>query len=186
MQNNTALLVIDVQAGTFEGPDGPGYDGDRLLERMGSLIRGGRESGKPVIYLQHCEDSGEILQPDTHEWRLHPAMAPLDGELVIEKRTPDSFHETTLQRELDSREINRLVLTGMQTEYCVNMTCRRAFSLGYDVVLVKDAPHGAWYTEHLSAAQIIAHHNEVLGGWFSEAVETDVVALAVPTGADRR
>lgn len=177
MRNNTALLVIAVQVGMFEGSDGPVYDGERLLENIRALIHEARQSGTPVIYIQHCEDPGELLEPDTHEWRIHPAIAPLDGELVVEKRTPDSFHETTLQRELDSRGMDRLILTGMQTECCVDTTCRRAFSRGYDVVLVKDA-HGTWDADNLSATQIIAHHNAVLGGWFAEAVEADAVELA--------
>ena len=152
MQNNTALLVIDVQIGMFEGPEGPVHDAERLLERIGALIREARQSRVPVIYIQHCEGPGELFEPDTHEWRIHSAIAPREGELVVEKRTPDSFHETTLRRELDSRGVNRLILTGMQTEFCVDTTCRKAFSLGYDVVLVKDA-HGTWDTDDLSATQ---------------------------------
>jgi len=70
-----------------------------------------------------------------------------------------------LGRELDIRGIKKLVITGLQTEYCVDTTCRRAYSLGYDVVLVKDA-HSTWDSGDLSAQQIIDHHNNVLGGWF--------------------
>ena len=183
MGNNKALLVIDVQVGMFKGSDGPVYGGERLLERIAILIRKAREAGTPVIYVQHCEGPGEILEPGTEGWKIHPDIAPLAGEPVIQKRTPNSFHETTLQQELESRGVRWLVLSGIQTEYCVDTTCRRAFSLGYDVILVKDA-HGTWDTERLSAAQIIAHHNEVLGGWFAEAVEADVVDLA--TGTDGR
>jgi nicotinamidase-related amidase len=54
----------------------------------------------------------------------------------------------------------------MQTEYCVDTTCRRAYSLGYDIVLVEDG-HSTWDTEHLAASQVIAHHNATLGGWFA-------------------
>ena len=38
------------------------------------------------------------------------------------------------------------------------------------MILVKDA-HSTWDTEHLTAPQIIAHHNNVLGGWFVELKE---------------
>jgi hypothetical protein len=53
-----------------------------------------------------------------------------------------------------------LVLAGMQTEYCIDTTCRRARSQGYEVVLAADA-HST-YPGTLPAEQIIAHHNEVL------------------------
>jgi nicotinamidase-related amidase len=47
------------------------------------------------------------------------------------------------------------------TEYCVDTTCRRATSLGYDVTLAGDA-HLTRDNEVLTAANIIAHHNSVL------------------------
>ncbi|HEX3047657.1 MAG TPA: isochorismatase family protein, partial [Bacillota bacterium] len=51
------------------------------------------------------------------------------------------------------------------TEFCVDTTCRRAFSLGYETTLVQDA-HSTFHSKVLTAPQIIAHHNNVLGGWF--------------------
>jgi nicotinamidase-related amidase len=172
VESDTALLVVDVQVGMFDGPDGPVHGGEHLLEKVAALIRKARDAGASVIYVQHCEGAGEIFEPDTRWWQIHPSIAPLDGEPVVEKRTPDSFLDTKLAEELEARGINRLVLTGMQTEYCVDTTCRRAFGLGYDVTLVKDA-HGTWDTDRLTATQIVAHHNEVLGGSFARVVEAD-------------
>lgn len=177
MENNTALLVIDVQVGMFEGPEGPVHGAERLLEKIGTLIHKAREAGTPIVYVQHCEDQGEPLEKGTPGWEIHPDIAPLLGETVVEKRTPDSFHETTLREALDAKGISRLIVSGLQTEFCVDTTCRRAFSLGYDVILVKDA-HSTWDTDNISAAQIIAHHNQVLGGWFSDAVEASDVTPA--------
>ena len=94
--------------------------------------------------------------------------------MVVQKRHPDSFQDTNLRQELASRTIERLVITGIQTEYCVDTTCRRAYSLGYDVTLVKDA-HSTWDSDHLTASQIIAHHNDVLGGWFAELKEASEI-----------
>ena len=37
--------------------------------------------------------------------------------------------------------------------------------MGYEVTLVKDA-HSTWDTNHLSASQIIDHHNSLLSEWF--------------------
>jgi len=50
------------------------------------------------------------------------------------------------------------------TEYCVDTTSRRATSLGYDVTLASDA-HLTRDNQVLTAANIIAHHNFVLGGF---------------------
>ena len=85
---------------------------------------------------------------------------------MVQKQTPDVFHETILHRELKSKGIKRLIVAGLQTEYCVDTTCRRAFTLGYDVIFVSDA-HSTWDSPLFTAQQVIDHHNQVLGGWFA-------------------
>jgi nicotinamidase-related amidase len=164
MSNDTALLVIDVQNGMF-AEDDPVYQGSELLATIGDLLAKARAAQAPVIYVQHNGGPGHPLEPGSAGWPIHPAIAPADGEPVVGKATPDSFHETMLQAELEARGIAKLVVAGIQTECCVDTTCRRASSLGYQTTLVRDA-HSTWDTRTLSAAQIIAHHNEALDGWF--------------------
>jgi nicotinamidase-related amidase len=165
MNGHTALLVIDVQVCNFDG-SAPVTGGSALLAVIGDLAGRARAAGVLIVYVQHCGPEGAIDHPGTPGWEIHPSVAPVEGDLVVQKRHPDAFQETTLGRELESRDIKTLVLTGIQTEYCVDTTCRRAYSLGYDVMLVEDG-HSTWDTQHLTAPQIIAHHNDVLGGWFA-------------------
>ena len=88
-------------------------------------------------------------------------LKPADGDCVIRKRESDSFFETTLQQELGKKGVVHLIVVGAMTEYCVDTTCRRATSLGYDVTLASDA-HLTRDNGVLTAANIIAHHNFVL------------------------
>jgi nicotinamidase-related amidase len=144
----------------------PVYRGEELLDTIGRLIARARAAGVPIIYIQHSGTDGHPLHPQAPGWPIHPAIAPMEGELVIHKQHPDSFQGTDLQRELETRGIKRLIVAGIQTEYCVDTTCRRAYSLGYEVTLVQDG-HSTWDSQDLRAPQIIAHHNRVLGGWFA-------------------
>ncbi len=80
---------------------------------------------------------------------------------MLHKRASDSFYETPLQQELEARGVRRLIVTGAMTEFCVDTTCRRAASLGYDVTLVADA-HSTGDSAGLTAAQKIAYHNATL------------------------
>jgi len=82
--------------------------------------------------------------------------------LVAHKRVPDAFQDTPLREALASYGVRHLVVIGMQTDICVNATCRRAVSEGFDVTLVADG-HTTADTASLSAAQIIANHNLALG-----------------------
>jgi nicotinamidase-related amidase len=164
MINDTALLVIDVQQGMF-AEDDPVYQGAALLATIGGLLAKARAAEVPVIYVQHNGGPGHPLKPGSEGWPIHSAIAPAVGDPVVGKATPDSFHETRLQAELEARGIVKLIVAGIQTECCVDTTCRRAASLGYQTTLVCDA-HSTWDSRTLSAAQIIAHHNEALDGWF--------------------
>lgn len=73
----------------------------------------------------------------------------------------DSFMETDVDEVLRDNNVSKLVIGGMQTDFCVDTTCRQAAALGYDVLLVADA-HSTLDHEYLKAAQIVAHHNRIL------------------------
>jgi nicotinamidase-related amidase len=153
------LLIIDVQIGLVELMSAEVQG--RAVPKIKALLTEARASGIPVIYIQHDGAEGHPLETGTEGWQLYPSLKPGDGECVIRKRESDSFFGTTLQQELEKRGIAHLIVAGAMTEYCVDTTCRRATSLGYDVTLAGDA-HLTRDNEVLTAANIIAHHNFVL------------------------
>jgi nicotinamidase-related amidase len=157
MNRETALLVIDVQVGIIDGPP-PAYQGSEVLERIGDLLSRARASGTPVIYVQDDDVGGGPGKP---AWEIHPAIAPANGERVAHKLACDAFYETTLKSDLENAGIKHLVIVGCKTQNCIDTTCRSATAAGYDVTLVGDA-HTTTDSGTLSAAQIIAHHNETL------------------------
>jgi len=169
----TALLIIDMQGGNFQGSE-PIYEGDRLLSKVKNLIAKARGVGTQIFYVRNKGGQGDPDEFGTPGWEIHHAIAPKEGDVVVEKETPDAFHKTTLHQKLKSKGIEKLVIAGLQTEYCIDTTCRRAYSLGYDVVLVKDA-HSTWDSSNITAEQIIEHHNRVLGGWFVTLKSENVI-----------
>jgi nicotinamidase-related amidase len=158
MNSHTALLVIDMQVGIAD----EAYDEDRaILTCIAGLLAQAREQGTPVIFIQHDGEPGDSLEPYAAGWPIHAMIAPREGETVIRKRASDSFYETPLHETLQARGIQRLIVTGAATQFCVDATCRRAASLNYDVVLVADG-HLAADNNILKAAQVVAHHNVTL------------------------
>lgn len=156
MSVRTALLVIDMQIGLVDGAHQEGI----VLDRIADLIGRARHAKVPVIHVQHHHATYAPLKAGAPTWHLHPRVAPVEGERVIGKTASDAFHETSLLDDLRRLGVSRLVVTGMQTEFCVDTTCRRAISLGFDVTLVSDA-HTTLDGE-LPAESIIRHHNAVL------------------------
>jgi nicotinamidase-related amidase len=154
----TALLVIDMQIALTD----MAYRAKEVLACVSGLIRRARAAGVPVIHVQHDHANWAPLKAGAPTWEIHPEVAPAPGEVVIGKTASDAFHDTPLGAELERCGADRLVVTGMQTEYCVDTTCRRAISLGYDVTLVADG-----HTTRdglMPASEIIRHHNAVLPG----------------------
>ncbi|MGG0262882.1 cysteine hydrolase family protein [Bacillus mycoides] len=164
-----ALLVIDVQAGMYTAGI-PVHNGEKFLETLQELIGECRSNGISVIYVQHNGPKDHPLEKGTDGWKVHAAIAPREGELVVEKTTPDSFHKTNLNEALQGKGIEHVIISGMQTEYCVDTTTRRAFSEGYKVTLVSDA-HSTFDTDVLRAEDIVKHHNVVFGSF------ADVITL---------
>ena len=126
--SETALLIIDMQAGNFSGQN-PIYKGNELLTRVKSLLNKARTAHMLIVYVQNNGGSGDPDEYGTSGWEIHPSISPVKEDVVIQKKTPDAFHETNLNSELESRRIKKLVIAGLQTEYCIDATCRRAFKL---------------------------------------------------------
>jgi len=159
----TALLVIDVQVGIVDYFKA--YNKDQVLANINDLLTRARAARVPVIYVRHEGGKGDPLEAHTAGWAIHPRIAPGAGEPIVDKRSCSSFYETPLQSMLDENGISHLIVTGCQTEYCIDTACRHATTLGYDVILAGDA-HTTIDNDLLKAEQIIAHHNHALN-WFN-------------------
>lgn len=155
----TALLIIDIQQALCFG-ELPTFDFDGVLKRINALAGRAREAGVPVILVQHEEGQGP-LQFGTDGWKFATGFEAGGGDVRVRKTTPDSFHQTPLDDILREHGARNLVVCGLQTDFCIDTTVRRALALGYDVTLVADG-HSTTDNDVLSAAQIIAHHNATL------------------------
>jgi len=163
----TTLVCIDMQEAVLSGvgaDDQAAVDHafELMLARVARVQAEARRANIAVIHVQHDGAPGHRLARGGRGWHIRPEVAPHDGERVIHKRSCDAFHETELA---DATAASRhLVIAGCMTQYCIDTTCRRAVSLGYDVTLVADGHMNAG-SAGLTFAQVIAHHNAVLDGF---------------------
>lgn len=171
----TALFIIDVQqalcAGKYQC-----FEIDRVISRINDLSRRAREAGVPVVLIQH-EEKDEPFVRDADGWQLAEGLLTSAKDLRVHKTTGDSFYQTDLGKLLPSEDFERLVICGLQTDYCVNATVRRAHELGYDVVVAQDA-HSTVDNGTMSAEDIIAEHNRGFAALTSSVARTDVKPAA--------
>lgn len=166
MQAKSALVVIDVQRVMFETPGEVPFDGERVLAAIRGLIDRAREQGAPVVYVQHDAGADSPFPRGGDLWQIHPLIAPEEGDPVVEKAKPDAFAGTRLADVLAELGATRLVLCGLQSDCCVDTTCRRASSEGYEVVLASDA-HTTFDCPMLTGGQLVDYHNWSLGKRFA-------------------
>lgn len=155
----TALLIIDIQHALCSGNDAV-FDADKVIARVNRLSHQARAAGLPVFVVRHESDRGEFSR-GSEGWQLAAGLIVEKGDVLVAKKGSDAFHHTELQSLLQTRGITDLVICGMQTQFCVESTVRRALALGYPVTLAEDG-HTTTDTPVLTAPQIIAHHNQTL------------------------
>jgi nicotinamidase-related amidase len=151
---NTALLVIDVQAGVVAG----NHERDAVVANVATLVDKAREQDVPVVWVQHNDDG---LVRGSNEWQLVPELKRDDVEPLIDKSYGDAFEDTNLEGVLSDLSVGRLIVAGAQTDMCIRSTLHGALARGYDATLVSDAHT----TEDLSTwgapspDMVIAHTN---------------------------
>ena len=162
MSNSTALLVIDVQMGAFDGVRCDVMPGaDHMLKNVGRLIDAVRDSEAELIYVQHCAPKGQVYEEGSAQWLFHPDIAPTDSDFILMKRYSSSFEDTELDEKLKSLHVDSIIVCGLQSEHCVSNTALSALELDYQVTVAHDA-HGTFPDDGLSAEQIIERQNELL------------------------
>ncbi len=158
----TALLVVDVQNLLVEYC----HQGEEIVERIKHVIAEARTRELPVLYVQHNTGETDELALGSPGWEIPASIKPEETDPVFHKMAPDSFYETGLHEKLQSLAIEKLIIAGFQTNYCIDTTSRSAISHDYDVILVGDC-HSTTDTSVLKAPDIIAHHNNTLSGFGS-------------------
>ncbi|UGQ48187.1 cysteine hydrolase family protein [Massilia endophytica] len=156
---SSALLIIDMQQELCFGGEAA-FEARRVVERINIVSAKARAAHIPVFMIQHEEEEG-ALQHGSEGWQLAQGLATAPSDLHVRKHTPDSFHQTPLQALLEERGITSLAICGLQSDFCVDTTTRRALALGYPVTLVTDG-HSTVDNGVLPAAQISAHHTRTL------------------------
>ena len=141
---STALLLVDVQEGVndveyYGGPSGK-RNNDNAEENMRCLLTEWRRLGKQVAFTRH--NSRELNSPLKLSLETGKQIEGLDiheSDIVVDKDVNSGFIGTSLELELRRSGIDRLVVMGFYTNYCIETTVRMAGNLGFDTYLVHDA-----------------------------------------------
>jgi nicotinamidase-related amidase len=173
--SNGVLIVIDAQREYVDGALPLAGVRSALIESAKLLARA-RAAGTPVVHVVH-HGGGKLFSPDGRFFAIVDSMKPAPGEIVIEKRLPNAFAGTRLDRVLAATHRNHLIVIGFMTHMCVSATVRAALDRGYTTTVVasatatRDLPDGRGGT--IPAAEIERASLAALADRFATVVKDE-------------
>jgi nicotinamidase-related amidase len=164
------LMVIDMQQ-FFLDPASPAYTsgGTAILANLERLIAAFRAAERPVIYTRHVHhphgiDAGimgwwweGMCVEGTPESEIHPRLAPLEGEKVVQKHRYSAFYNTDLETVLRGLRVEDLVISGVMTNMCCESTARDAYYRDLRVFFLVDGTGAADEDMHLASLLNLAY-----------------------------
>jgi len=140
----TALLLIDVQKGVddtayYGGPNGHSNN-PNSKDNIRKILNAWRASGRTVAFTRHDSiEENSPLKLSLESGQQLDGMDIHDTDIQISKSTNSGFVGTSLELQLRRAGIQRLVVVGYFTNFCVETTVRMAGNMGFDTYLVHDA-----------------------------------------------
>ena len=126
------LLVIDMQKGIV---DEDLYAYDTFLDRTVRLVDAARKNNVEVIFVQHDAGKGSGLSVGDEAFEIIDRIRPEQGEKVFVKTINSCFGNKDFKAYMKSQKDKRLMIVGLQTNYCIDATVKSAFERGYDVII---------------------------------------------------
>jgi biuret amidohydrolase len=124
--------------------------------------------GNPSLRIGDLGPMGRILVRGEPGCEIVPALAPMPGELVIDKPGKGAFYATALQARLQERGISHLIFMGVTTEVCVQTSMREANDRGYDCLLLSDCTE-SYFEAFKTATFEMIHAQGGIVGWVADS-----------------
>lgn len=170
--SNIVLLVVDVQNTLINANP---YNEQRVIENVKKLILNARDNKKEVLYVRHDDGKGTELESGTYGWQIYDEIAPNSTELIFEKQYNSAFYKTNLKEYLDSKDIDTIILVGLQTEYCIDATCKSAFDHGYKIIIPEET-NTTFDNDYLSGEKLYEFYNyKIWNKRFADVISVEEV-----------
>lgn len=154
----TALLVIDAQELITNERL---YAFDNYIENVRQLIAESRKNGIEVIYVRHDDGEGQPLSKGNKGFDVCREFAPEAGERIFDKFVNSPFRDSGLLGYLRKKAVKRLIVTGLQTDYCIDATVKCGFEHGFEMI-VPEYCNSTFDNDFMTAEQTYRYYNEFM------------------------
>ncbi len=154
----TALLVIDAQELITNERL---YAYEKYIENVRRLISEARKNGTEVIYVRHDDGVGQPLSKGNEGFDVCSEFAPEAGERIFDKSVNSPFRDSGLLEYLCSNGVKRLIITGLQTDFCIDATVKCGFEHGFEII-VPEHCNTTFDNDFMTAEQTCCYYNEFM------------------------
>jgi nicotinamidase-related amidase len=119
---------------------------------------------------------GRILVAGEPGSQILAALAPVAGEIVIDKPGKGMFYATPLHDMLSQRGISHLLFMGVTTEVCVQTSMREANDRGYEGLLLEDCSESYFPEFKAQTLEMIVAQGGIVGWAAPSAVLLQALA----------
>ena len=160
------LLVIDMQKGLV---DDELYAFDTFIDRTVRLIDAARKNNVEVVFVQHDAGPESGMTAGDEEFEIDDRVAPKEGEKVFVKTINSCFGNTDFKKYMERQEDKRLMIIGLQTNYCVDCTVKSAFERGFEVI-IPEGTNSTFDNDYMTGETTYKYYNEDVWEELVEAV----------------
>lgn len=122
-----------------------------------------RNRGNPSLRIGDTGPMGRILVAGEPGNQIIPALAPLPGEIVIDKPGKGAFYATDLHQRLQAAQVTHLIVMGVTTEVCVQTTLREANDRGFDCLLLEDCTESYFPAFKTATLEMVRAQGAIVG-----------------------
>lgn len=126
------LLVIDTQKLITNERL---FEFNRFVTNVKELISKARENNIEVIYVRHDDGQGQELTKGTDGFEIYEKFQPRDDEKIFDKTVNSAFKDTGLLEYLKDKKVKDIIITGLQTDFCIDATVKCGFEHGFKVIV---------------------------------------------------
>ncbi len=156
--SDTALLVVDVQelitVKTL-------YNFTVFRDSLKKLISESRKNNVEVIYVRHDDGAGKPLSKGTDGFDVAREFVPQAGEKIFDKTVNSPFRDSRLLEYLRSKGVKKLIVTGLQTDYCIDATVKCGFEHGFEVIIPENC-NSTFDNDFMTSEQTYRYYNEFM------------------------
>ena len=163
------LLVIDMQNALI---DDELYAFDTFMERTTKLIDAARKNNVEVVYVQHDAGEGSGFSVGDVAFEIAEEVAPKEGEKVFVKTINSCFGNKEFKAYMEQQEDKRLMVIGLQTNYCIDATVKSAFERGFDVI-IPEGTNSTFDNDYMTGETTVRYYNEDVWEELVDAVTLD-------------